>query len=108
MAIPEADLALARKKKWTAGICGILAGGFAVHKFVLGYSSTALMQLILTVFIFGSVMIGGMVMGVPAGTWFLYGSLAAGMPGLIEGVIYLTKSDEDFFKIYIRRHKNWF
>lgn len=108
MNMSKDDLALARGKKLTAGICGILAGGFAVHKFVLGYSSTALMQLMLTVMIFGSVMIFGLMTEMSALSWFLYGSLAAGMPGLIEGVIYLTKSDENFFKTYIRKHKKWF
>jgi len=32
----------------------------------------------------------------------------AGVIGLIEGIIYLTKSDEDFFNTYIRNRKPWF
>lgn len=28
--------------------------------------------------------------------------------GLIEGVLYLTKSDEDFVNTYIKGNKGWF
>ena len=35
-------------------------------------------------------------------------SAAMGVIGLIEGIIYLTKSDEDFFQIYAIQKKEWF
>ena len=28
--------------------------------------------------------------------------------GLVEGIIYLTKSDEEFFKLYAIQKKQWF
>jgi hypothetical protein len=28
--------------------------------------------------------------------------------GLIEGIIYLTKSDEEFVRIYVQGKKGWF
>ena len=31
-----------------------------------------------------------------------------GIIGLIEGIIYLTKSDEDFSRIYVQNKKGWF
>jgi len=31
-----------------------------------------------------------------------------GIIGLIEGIIYLTKSDEDFVKTYVENKKGWF
>lgn len=34
--------------------------------------------------------------------------LVAGLIGLIEGIIYLTKSDEEFYTTYIRNRKAWF
>lgn len=86
MALTEEELALAKSKKTTAGICGILLGGFAVHKFVLGYTSTAIIQIIVTLVTCG----------------------AGSVIGLIEGIIYMTKSDEDFYNTYIRNQKNWF
>ncbi|WNZ44340.1 TM2 domain-containing protein [Leptolyngbya boryana CZ1] len=33
-------------KKIAAGICGILLGGFGVHKFVLGYSTEGVIMLL--------------------------------------------------------------
>jgi len=32
----------------------------------------------------------------------------SGIIGLIEGIIYLTKSDEDFYKTYQVEKKSWF
>ena len=31
-----------------------------------------------------------------------------GLIGLIEGIIYLTKSDEEFQQMYVYNHKGWF
>jgi hypothetical protein len=31
-----------------------------------------------------------------------------GIIGLIEGIIYLTKSDEEFIEMYQINHKGWF
>ncbi|HEY5043452.1 MAG TPA: hypothetical protein VIK53_15785 [Verrucomicrobiae bacterium] len=33
---------------------------------------------------------------------------AGGLNGLIEGIIYLTKSDEDFVATYITGKRGWF
>ena len=33
--------------------------------------------------------------------------MAAGVLGLVEGIIYLTKSDEDFQSIYVTGRKEW-
>ena len=78
--IPGAD------KKILAGVLGILFGGFGVHKFVLGYTTEGLIKIAISVVTCG---IGGIV-------------------GLIEGIIYLTKSDEEFVETYIRNKKGWF
>jgi TM2 domain-containing membrane protein YozV len=72
--------------KMVAGLLGILLGGFAVHKFYLGFTGTAVIQLVITVVTCG----------------------LAGWLGLIEGIIYLTKSDEDFYRTYIVEKKQWF
>ncbi len=73
-------------KKLTAGICGILLGAWGVHKFILGYNKEGIIQIVITLVTCG---IGGIV-------------------GLIEGIIYLTKSDEDFYNTYIANQKPWF
>jgi TM2 domain-containing membrane protein YozV len=86
----EPSRAEANSKKIAAGICGILLGGFGVHKFILGNTTPGLIMLLVTV---GTCTIGGMVMG-PI--------------GMIEGIIYLTKSDEEFYQTYMVEKKPWF
>jgi TM2 domain-containing membrane protein YozV len=77
-------------KKIAAGICGILIGCFGIHKFVLGYSTEGIIMLLVSLLTCG---IGAPVMGII---------------GLIEGIIYLTKSDEEFVNIYLVNKKGWF
>jgi TM2 domain-containing membrane protein YozV len=72
------------EKKIVAGILGILLGGLGIHKFYLGYTKEGIIQLILGFFCIGSII------------------------GLIEGIIYLTKSDEAFVATYITGKKGWF
>jgi TM2 domain-containing membrane protein YozV len=78
--IPGAD------KKVIAGILGIVAGGFGIHKFILGYTTEGIIQIALTFITCG---VGSII-------------------GLVEGIIYLTKSDEDFVRTYIQNKKGWF
>jgi len=73
------------EKKIPAGILGILLGGLGIHKFYLGYTKEGVIQILLC-FLCG---IGALI-------------------GLIEGIIYLTKSDEEFVKIYVEGRKGWF
>ncbi|MDH7447512.1 NINE protein [Aquimarina sp. 2201CG14-23] len=73
-------------KKVLAGILGILFGSLGIHKFVLGYNKEGLIQIIISVVTCG----------------------AAGIIGLIEGIIYLTKSDEEFYQTYQVGRKPWF
>jgi TM2 domain-containing membrane protein YozV len=78
--------AMGADKKITAGILGILVGGFGVHKFVLGYTTEGIITLVITLITCG----------------------AGHIIGLIEGIIYLTKSDEEFVRTYIQNKKGWF
>ena len=76
----------AGQKKLLAGILGIVLGGLGVHRFVLGDTTGGIIRIAITVVTCGA------------------GSLI----GLIEGIIYLTKSDEDFQRTYIEGKKAWF
>ena len=78
------------KSKLTAGLLAIFLGVLGVHKFYLGYSSPGAIMLIATVITCGW---GGIV------TWTI---------GLIEGILYLTKSDEEFAETYVDNKKEWF
>lgn len=81
-------------KKLAAGICGILLGGFGVHKFILGYITEGLIMLLV------SLVNGVLTCGTTTGIM--------GIIGLIEGIIYLTKSDEEFVNTYVLNKKSWF
>ncbi len=73
-------------KKVLAGILGIFLGGFGIHKFILGYTKEGIIQIVLTFITCGF----------------------ASLVGLIEGIIYLTKSDEEFYETYQKNKKPWF
>ncbi len=80
------DKPVGADKKIAAGVCGILLGGLGVHKFILGYTKEGIIQIIISICTCG------------------IGSIL----GLIEGIIYLTKSDEEFSRIYVQNKKGWF
>ena len=75
---------LVRKRRLSRGFWRFwwVAGG--VHKFYLGYTKEGIIQIVLS-FLCVGVLIG----------W-------------IEGIIYLTKSDEEFVATYINGKKGWF
>lgn len=75
---------MASGKKVPAGILAILLGFLGIHKFYLGYVKEGIIQIVLSFLCVG------------------------GLIGLIEGILYLTKSDEDFDKIYVQGRKGWF
>lgn len=82
------------EKKLPAGICGILLGAFGVHKFILGYTNTGITMLAIS--LVGGLLSFGLISGV------------VGIIGLIEGIIYLTKSDQQFVQEYVYNKKPWF
>ena len=81
-------------KKTAAGICGILIGGLGIHKFILGLTTPAVIMLLVTV------VAGILTCGL--------GVIPMGIIGLIEGIMYLTKSDDDFYQQYGVDKKGWF
>lgn len=88
----------ANSKKILAGILAIILGHIGVHKFVLGYNTEGI--ILLTLGIAGYVTACFVI-----GYFILF---ATGIIGLVEGIIYLTKSDEDFYNTYMRNRKPWF
>ena len=76
--------------KIPAGVCGIILGGFGVHKFVLGYTGSGLIMLLLSILSCGA----------------LYPLV--NLIGLIEGILYLTKTDDEFIHLYVDDRKEWF
>ncbi|MGH9751373.1 MAG: TM2 domain-containing protein [Blastocatellia bacterium] len=82
--------ALGADKKLAAGILGILIGGLGIHKFVLGYKTEGVIMLLATILTCG------------------VGAMIFGPIGLVEGILYLVKSDEEFVKTYIQNKRGWF
>ena len=76
-------------KKIAAGLCGIFLGSLGVHKFILGYTTEGLTMLLITLLTCG---LGWIVMSII---------------GFIEGIIYLTMSDEQFVNTYVLNKKGW-
>jgi len=74
------------KTKMAAGLLAIFLGGFGVHKFYLGYTTAGVIQILITLVTCG------------------IGSIVA----LVEGIIYLTKSDAEFHQTYVVGKKEWF
>jgi TM2 domain-containing membrane protein YozV len=77
-------------KKLAAGLTGIFLGAFGVHKFVLGYNKPAIIMLVVSLLTCG---VG----------YFIFQVI-----GIIEGIIYLTKSNDEFRAEYLDAEKDWF
>jgi TM2 domain-containing membrane protein YozV len=86
----QAPMSEAGSKKLAAGLCAIFIGTFGIHKFILGYTTSGLIMLLVSLLTCG---VGVVVMHVI---------------GLIEGIMYLTKSDAEFYQTYMVGKKEWF
>ncbi|MEL6329401.1 MAG: NINE protein [Planctomycetota bacterium] len=85
-------------RRIAAGVLGILLGSLGIHKFIIGKVSAGLIMLIVTV------------LGTGLGFLCFPAFAAAAMQiiGIIEGIFYLTKTDEEFERLYIDGDKSWF
>ena len=85
-------------KKILAGVLAIILGSLGVHKFILGYNKE------------GFILLGASILSYVL-VCFIIGAFLLYIPiliGLIEGIIYLTKSDEEFYNTYQVGKKPWF
>jgi len=89
-ATPPGAIAAKASNKIAAGIFGILLGSLGIHKFILGYTGAGLILLLVTILTCGL-------------AWPV-----THLIGLIEGIIYLAKSDEEFVRAYVDGRKEWF
>ncbi|MCF6223970.1 MAG: TM2 domain-containing protein [Flavobacteriaceae bacterium] len=77
-------------KKILAGILAIVIGSLGIHKFILGYQKEGIIMLLSSL----------LTCGIGAAIMYII--------GIIEGIIYLTKSDDEFFQTYQVNQKTWF
>lgn len=80
------DTAPQESKRVLCGILGIVIGGLGIHRFILDDAKGGVIRIVISVCTCG----------------------AGGLIGLIEGIIYLTKSDADFIREYQIGKKAWF
>ena len=80
------------KSKVAAGLFAIFLGWLGIHKFYLGYTVPGVILLVAGLL--------GLVFFLPAVT--------AAIIGIIEGILYLTKSDEEFHSAYVQGKRDWF
>ena len=74
-------------------VLAFILGAFGVHKFYLGKNTAGFIML--------GVFLGGIIFfGVP--------SLIIGIIAFIEAIIYLIKSDEEFYEDYVAGERSWF
>ena len=77
-------------KRVLAGVLAILIGPLGIHKFVLGYTTQGLVLLGVSLLTCG------------------IGVFITSIISLIEGIIYLSKSDEAFIHTYQLKKTAWF
>jgi len=87
-------------KKVLAGVLGIVLGSLGIHKFVLGYNQEGIILL-------GGYLVAWVITMVTCGI----GTPLVFIPmviGIVEGIMYLTKTDEEFVQTYIVNKRPWF
>ncbi len=87
-------------QRTTAGILAILLGQFGVHKFYLGFNGSGAILLTCTLVALG--------LGIVSCGMLFFLQMVVPIITLIEGIMYLTKSDKDFHYDYNIRKKEWF
>ncbi|MDC8005986.1 NINE protein [Aureisphaera galaxeae] len=85
-------------KKLLAGLLALFLGSFGIHKFILGYQKEGIILAAIT-------LVGYVLLCFGIGFLLV---MATSIIGVVEGIIYLTKSDEEFYQTYQAGQKPWF
>lgn len=91
---PYAQASPCSKDHVAAGLLAIFLGSLGIHKFYLGYNTPGFIMLAVT--IVGSIFSLGLA------------GLAMVVISIVEGVLYLSKSQTEFERIYVFNKKEWF
>ena len=93
-AMPVSGQPVGADNKVLAGVLGITVGALGIHKFVLGYTTEGVIMLLI------SIVAGIITCGIS--------TAVIGVIGLVEGIIYLTKPDDEFVATYVQGRRGWF
>jgi len=91
--IAAASAQVGEKNKMTAGLLAIFLGGLGIHKFYLGANTAGIIMLLCSV-------LGAVFLLIP--------TIVIGVIAFVEGILYLTKSDQEFYQTYEVDKKSWF
>ena len=80
------------KSKIIAFLLALFLGSIGVHKFYLGYNTQGIIMLLC-----GTV-----------GWFLLVPPFVIAIIALIEAIMYISKSDDEFHRIYVQNKKAWF
>ena len=83
-----------KNKRTSTGVFGLFFGYLGIHKFILGYEREGFIYL--AVSIIGGIITCGIATAV------------AGTIAIIESIMYLTKTPEEFKRLYIDKKTAWF
>ncbi len=85
------------KDKVAAGLLAIFLGPLGIHKFYLGFTGAGLVYLLTNTV--------GLLL-----TWIMLfiPNFVLGIMCIVEGILYLTKSDDEFEERYVRQRQQWF
>ncbi len=89
------------EKKLASGIFAILLGALGVHKFYMGYTKEGIILLLSTLVILPLLTI------ITCGIGSAMYAVVFIIP-LVEGIIYLSMTDQQFDNTYIKNNKPWF
>ncbi|WP_086607538.1 TM2 domain-containing protein [Erythrobacter donghaensis] len=86
------------KSPIAAGLLALFLGSLGVHKFYLGYTKEGVILLVGTIisYLLTLVLIG------------IIPLMIIGVVCLVEAILYLTKPEAEFNRIYVEGHKPWF
>jgi len=100
------------EKRLISGLLAIFLGSLGVHKFYLGYTNAGLTMLASTFLVpFVALFLTIATCGVGALFFIPLAFLAALCShalAVVEGIIYLTKSDAEFLATYVYGRREWF
>jgi TM2 domain-containing membrane protein YozV/RNA polymerase subunit RPABC4/transcription elongation factor Spt4 len=75
-----------------AGVFAVLLGWLGIHKFILGYTGAGITMLLVSIL----------------GACVYVGPVVMFVIGLVEGILYLSKSDSEFHRVYVLNRRPWF
>jgi TM2 domain-containing membrane protein YozV len=84
--------AAGEKNKWIAALLALFLGSFGVHKFYLGRKTAGLIMLLCFVL--------GFVIVIPSTIIMII--------SIIEGIIYIVRSEQSFHDLYVAGDRAWF